>query len=217
MGYGYCSYPSSTTTKQASCPTLCTYVGTVSTLSKMVPAGSTANKCDKDSGWACDYTVTTDNVCCGDPDCTGYGANHVKELCDCPTVGSCTYTEPDQKGDYTCKAPSTCRCNSDCDPGYCCTDNTPSCTTISPNTGKGLCEPVGTTELSKYLCASASPTSWHGCDASTVGQNYRNNHSSYMCLKENEGYTWIEITSLKTIMIILAVLFFMPFALKKIK
>jgi len=38
-----------------------------------------------------------------------------------------------------------------------------------------------------------------------------------MCLKENEGYTWIEITSLKTIMIILAVLFFMPFALKKIK
>jgi hypothetical protein len=58
LGYGYCSYASVTTTNQTSCPAPCTYVGTVPMLSKMVPDGSTANKCDKDNGWQCDYTVT---------------------------------------------------------------------------------------------------------------------------------------------------------------
>ena len=175
------------------------------------------NICDPSHGWKCDGTSQAVG-CCGDTDCAGqYGSNHVKKLCDCPTVGSCTYAGSDQKGDYTCKAPSTCRCYCDCASEYCCSDNTPSCTTTSPNTGKSLCESVGTTELGTYLCASASPTSWHECNASTVGQNYRNSHSSYICLKENGNYSWVEITNLKLVMITLAVLFFVPLVLKKFK
>ena len=151
--YGHCSYSGVTTTKQTSCPDKCEKVGNVPVLSKMVPAGSTANKCDKDSGWACDYTVTTDNVCCGDTDCAGLTCagiiDPITKQDYGPRVKTCDLTEGSPTK-YTCK----------CDPcraGYSSTDCVTSCCDADiKGLQRGDCTPtntVSTYNYAKWLCA----------------------------------------------------------------
>ena len=124
MGHGFCSYSDKDEVKETTCPDKCEN----KILSYMSPAGSTANRCDKDSGWACDYTVTTDNVCCGDTDCqaagvycAGYGNRYAK--CD-TNLHTCTKCDP-------CKSTAL-----DCASGYCCVDDT---SAPSPRDGSGKC------------------------------------------------------------------------------
>ena len=105
----------------------------------MSPAGSTANKCDKDSGWACDYTVTAVQ-CCGDPDCQAAGVY-------CSQYGN-RYAKCDTNL-HTCTVCDKCASSTtDCASGYCCTEDTPG---PKDNTGKCV-GPVVSKYTSTWLC-----------------------------------------------------------------
>jgi len=128
LGHGFCSYSDKDEVKETTCPGKCEN----KILSYMSPAGSTANKCDKDSGWACDYTVTAVE-CCGDPDCAGltcvaegYGLRVKK----CDTTGA-----HGAGTQWTCQC-DPCTSTSQCASGYCCVDDT---SAPSPRDGTGKC------------------------------------------------------------------------------
>jgi hypothetical protein len=198
LGHGFCSYSDKDEVKETTCPDKCEN----KIRSYMSPAGSTANRCDKDSGWACDYTVTAVQ-CCGDPDCAGltceaegYGARVKK--CDL-AVGSPTK--------YTCVC-DACSSNSDC-VNQCC-EKSPEINSDVNGDGKiEDCVFIGSVALSnKYLCASASTTGWHECNAKTALNILGNDGNSYICLNQESSYSWIKIPGIRELMIVLAVAFF---------
>jgi len=139
LGHGFCSYSDKDEVKETTCPDKCEN----KILSYMSPAGSTANKCDKDSGWACDYTVTAVG-CCGDKDCPSVGG--LKGVCSKDVNKNGIY----DPGDYTCSNPKCTEPNSPgCDAGYCCVDST-----REPDPAKrGTCFQATNPYSSTWLCA----------------------------------------------------------------
>jgi hypothetical protein len=204
--YGHCSYLSSTTTKQTVCSAEC--VSKILKDPKKNPDGTFANVCDKDSGWQCDYTVTAVQ-CCGDPDCAGL-------TCEAEGFGARVKTcKPDDPDKYTCKC-GPCSSNNDC---------VDQCCEKDPNINKDVngdekiedCVGVGSTVTvgtKSYLCAKSSPVSWHECNAENIGKNIMNG-KSYICLNQNGGYTWFEITLLKDAMLAGSLAFVLIILLKK--
>ena len=57
---------------------------------------------------------------------------------------------------------------------------------------------------------------WYECTSQTVGQIIYGNGVSYICSNVNGAFEWKEIFDLKLLMIVLALLFFLPMVLKKL-
>ena len=88
--------------------------------------------------------------CASDADCSGYGPNNLKLVCDCPDSTQCSYPGP--LDDYTCKELPSCRANDECAPGYCCDADQ---SLPSGARGSGTCKVEGTVvgySGVSYLC-----------------------------------------------------------------
>jgi hypothetical protein len=89
-------------------------------------------------------------------------------------------------------------------------------------TATGTCVPASMSlpyifpENKKWLCASASPTSWHECDANSVGKTLSDDGKSYTCLYQNGTYNWSEVVGMKDFMLALAIIFVLAVLVKKI-
>jgi hypothetical protein len=202
VGYGHCSYASVTTTKQTVCSAEC--VSKILKDPKKNPDGTFANVCDKDNGWACDYTVTAVQ-CCLDTDCI-----NTKLYCD-GTRGTPDYGKKYVECDlslHTCTKCGGCVDPSQCD-NQCCEYNLPG------HPGE-KCVPINTLKNNnQYLCASASPTGWHECNAVNLAKSVNNAGKSYVCLTNNGQYEWNDVSWLKNVMIAIAFAFVLMFLVRK--
>ena len=169
-------------------------------------AGSAHNACDSNCAYCSGSgTGACGMTCCGDADCAGqtceaegFGARIKK--CDTPT--------------YSCKC-GACQYNSDC-VSQCCEKSPEINSDVNGDGRIEDCVPLGSVALSnKYLCASASPTGWHECDAANFAKTIKNADASYVCLEDNGQYEWNDVSWLKNVMIVIAFAFVLMFLVRK--
>ena len=147
----------------------------------------------------------------------GWGCDAVNDLCwrdeccnnDCTAAGGCTGATPDNNlcpksadgrpGKCTIYPETkTCKCSNDkcdytaqtgCPDNRCCIG--PSQT--SDSSLYGTCsDPANSKYSSKWLCAVASPLSWHECNETMLGKEITNLGVKYICSKTEAGYEWVE-------------------------
>ncbi|MCX6820543.1 MAG: hypothetical protein NT016_01155 [Candidatus Aenigmarchaeota archaeon] len=106
---GVCDY---TTKQTAAQKPAC---GTTTCTNKMLQGAAICQQ----TGWVCSSAAVG---CCTNADCTGYGADHTKMICECPDSStSMASTDCGKYGQsYTCIPKGSCSVNTDCNSGYCC-------------------------------------------------------------------------------------------------
>ena len=188
-------YNSQDGTKEPGCTDYCTFGETANPhgLKEFVFTNNT-DVCQT-GGWGC--TAVNDlcwrDECCNN-DCTAAGgcAGATPDNSKCPVVNGITSFCVKNDAAKTCICvPVQCdwTTQTGCEDGYCC---------IGPDQTsdialRGTCEgPANSKYSNAWLCAAASPISWHECNETVLGKEITNLNIKYTCSKTDGDYEWVE-------------------------